>query len=218
MEEEIYIMEYKISKSIKNLRILGENFVKNNKNRGNIIINNKKKSIISIISIDYLKKNKIKMIINKDVCNMSFMFKDCELLKSFSYKAKIIQDIKNEIDNINNSEIIDNEDINSFNIINNTIRESTFDNDTCNYFSNTTIITQKKETDESSLYTPVSLERNVKNYINMSYMFFNCNSLTNIPKLLVWKTKNTENMVNMSYTFSNCNSLLSLPDISKWDT
>ena len=38
--------------SIKNQRILGENFVKNNKNRGNIIINNKKKSIISIIPID----------------------------------------------------------------------------------------------------------------------------------------------------------------------
>jgi len=43
MEVQIYKMQYKIYNNKKDLRILGENFVKNNKNKANIIINNKKK-------------------------------------------------------------------------------------------------------------------------------------------------------------------------------
>ena len=45
MEFEIYEMKYKISKNTESLRILGENFVLNNENKGNIIINNRKERI-----------------------------------------------------------------------------------------------------------------------------------------------------------------------------
>ena len=48
MEVEIYKMIYKRSNNIKELKILGENFVKHNKNKGNIIINNKKEKLKNI--------------------------------------------------------------------------------------------------------------------------------------------------------------------------
>ena len=52
MKEEIYKMRYKIEKNIDNLRILGEDFVKNNKNKGNLLINNKKFPLKSIKPIN----------------------------------------------------------------------------------------------------------------------------------------------------------------------
>ena len=58
MEFEIYEMIYKIGKDIKDLRILGDIFVKNNKNKGKLIINNKKYPIKSYISINNKEKKK----------------------------------------------------------------------------------------------------------------------------------------------------------------
>ena len=42
MDINIYKLIYKKSKNTDKLRILGENFVINNENKGNIIMNNKK--------------------------------------------------------------------------------------------------------------------------------------------------------------------------------
>ena len=50
---------------------------------------------------------------------------------------------------------------------------------------------------------------------NMSYMFYDCNSLQSLPDICEWTTKYVN---NMSCMFSGCKSLQSLPDISKWDT
>ena len=48
----------------------------------------------------------------------------------------------------------------------------------------------------------------------MSYMFFNCESLSSLPDISKW---NTINVTIMSYMFFNCELLSSLPDISKWN-
>ena len=58
-------MIYKIdsNENIGNLRILGEDFVKNNINKGKLIISNKKLFFKGVISINNIKINKIKMII-----------------------------------------------------------------------------------------------------------------------------------------------------------
>ena len=69
--------------------------MKNNRNKGNIIINNKKYPLKSVISINNLKKSKIKMIINKNIYNKSCMFKNCKLLESLS-RIFINQDEKEE--------------------------------------------------------------------------------------------------------------------------
>ena len=64
------------------LRILGEYFCRNNKNKGKIIINNKKYYLKEFIEIKNMKEKriKIKMVINKNLYDKSYMFKDCESL------------------------------------------------------------------------------------------------------------------------------------------
>ena len=54
-----------------------------------------------------------------------------------------------------------------------------------------------------------------KNVTNMSGMFCGCISLNSLPDISKWDTKNVTNMNDM---FCWCESLNSLPDISKWDT
>ena len=76
MEVVKYIMEYKIEDKSKNLRILGDIFVENNKNKGVLVINNKKFPLKSIISINDFKKNKIKIILSKSINNRAGMFKN----------------------------------------------------------------------------------------------------------------------------------------------
>ena len=50
---------------------------------------------------------------------------------------------------------------------------------------------------------------------NMSFMFHECNSLSNLTDFSKW---NTINITNMKGMFYDCNSLITLPDITKWNT
>ena len=104
---EISKLIYKKEKNIFNIRILGETFVKNNRNKGKLIINNKKSRLKDIIPISIIKENieniiKIKMILNKHIFNFSCMFKDCSSLKSIT-KFLFINDIENYISEENNN-------------------------------------------------------------------------------------------------------------------
>ena len=56
---------------------------------------------------------------------------------------------------------------------------------------------------------------NTKNFTNIFGMFYNCNSIKTLPDISKW---NTKNITDMSFIFFNCSSLKSLPDISKWNT
>ena len=82
MEFNIQTMLYKKEKNSGDLRILGEYFCRNNKNKGKIIINNKKYYLKEFIEIKNMKEKriKIKMLINKNLYDKSYMFKDCESL------------------------------------------------------------------------------------------------------------------------------------------
>jgi len=59
------------------------------------------------------------------------------------------------------------------------------------------------------------MEYNVK---DMSYMFYECSSLSSLPDISKWNTNKASRVTHMSYMFSGCLSLSSLPDISKWNT
>ena len=89
MEGEIYKMIYKINKKDDHLIILGKDFVKNNKNKGKLIIKNKKHVLKETIQIEdtiyniFENKIKIKMFFGKDISNLSYMLKNCELLLNF---------------------------------------------------------------------------------------------------------------------------------------
>ena len=49
----------------------------------------------------------------------------------------------------------------------------------------------------------------------MSYIFYNCLSLSSLPDISKWNTNDVEDMSGM---FWNCIILSLLPDISKWNT
>ena len=93
-------MKYKTGKNITYLRVLGKTFVENNRNKGFLIINNKKISMKEVVQI---KKNKIYMMINKNIYNRSCMFKNCGLLESFS-KILYNDEIENLINMENNTD------------------------------------------------------------------------------------------------------------------
>jgi len=43
----------------------------------------------------------------------------------------------------------------------------------------------------------------------MSYMFYGCSSLSNLPDISKW---NTNNVTNMDSMFNGCSKLLKIPD------
>ena len=206
-------MTYKTGKTKTQLRILGKEFVENNRNKGFLIINNKK---IPLKEVGDVKKNKILLMINKNIYNKSSMFKDCNLLESFS---KISSD--EDIENIDKKEIkLDDEFYSQ--IIEKTIKN----NDSFNYWGvspkveNTSIISEISQRDNKSLNNLEKLNFNKlknlpNNYSLLKEMFANCESLLSLPDISKMKTNN---IIDMSYMFSNCKSLSSLPDISKWNT
>ena len=71
---------------INNMRILGQYFVKNNRNKGKLVINNKKVQLKEFIPLNDIKDDYliIKMVLNKYISNLSYMFKDCETLLQLS--------------------------------------------------------------------------------------------------------------------------------------
>ena len=109
---ESYIMLYKISKDKANIRILGKNFVRNNGNKGKTIYKNKKfcmKETFGTKNIDIKieDKLKIKVIINKNISNMSSIFENCESLLEFVRNNNFDYDV-DYLDNIYKMEDIDN--------------------------------------------------------------------------------------------------------------
>ena len=68
MTDEKYTMIYKINKNYSCIRILGEEFVKNNKNKGKLIYKNKKYSLTSLFKLKNIINDKLKIqsLLNKD--------------------------------------------------------------------------------------------------------------------------------------------------------
>ena len=86
-----YQMKYKIEKKLldnDNLNILGKDFVKNNRNKTKLIIENKKYYLKEYIKLNNFKKTilKINILLNKDICNISYMFNNIESLLEFLMK------------------------------------------------------------------------------------------------------------------------------------
>ena len=53
------------------------------------------------------------------------------------------------------------------------------------------------------------------NGLNLSYIFYNCQSLESLPNISKW---NIDNAISLKGMFCNCSKLKSLPDISIWNT
>ena len=83
---EFYIGQ-KLEKEIysDNIRILGHYFVKNNKNKAKLIINNKKYGLKELVNKKKFTNDKIKinMILSKDISNISVQ-KLCKIIRNFN--------------------------------------------------------------------------------------------------------------------------------------
>ena len=222
---QIYILTYKIpNEDKKEMKILGKEFVDNNKDKAIIIYDSK------IIPIqEYLKNKEKKEKKEVDIVLMefeiiydrSYMFHNCDLLVRLIY-LNVEKDIetKNKKDiisyflrgqNLYTKYIINNinymfsgckslkfiSDISSWNIDN--IKEMKCLFNECNM-----------------LYSLPDISKwNTINVKDMSYLFNSCLNLRSLPDISKWNTVNVEDMSNM---FSGCYYLKSLPDISKWYT
>ena len=101
MEVDRYKMVYQLEIYTNELSILGEEFTKHNRNKGKLIIKNRKYPLKSVIKLKNTKKIKYKigMILNKEICDKRFMFKDCiKLLKlSINTKKENPEDIYDDV-------------------------------------------------------------------------------------------------------------------------
>ena len=212
-KKEISSLEKKEIKT-DNIRILGYDFVKNNKNKAKLIISNKKFKLREFLSGEGYHDNelKLKIILDKDLLNLNYMFGDCKRLINFS-----IYDNKLYIDD----EIINgvSQKLEKF------IEEHEYSNDdskrTRSGNTNDNKITSKIESQEnfnSSIITEIhdNIRSNkCKSYYGISHVFYNCISLSSISGISNW---NVDNAIDMKKIFSYCEKLSSLPDISKWNT
>ena len=213
MELEIYELKYKKVENNNNLRILGEDFVKNHRNKAKLIINNKKYLPESHISINNVKKLKIKLILNKNIYNKSSMFKNCELLESISKLTNF--DYVNYFEDLTNSQIIKSYNgLSNYMTNKNTMENFSFykvDSE-CSEIYNKGI---EDLGDKVIIYMDTTLKFSKDNYSILSEMFYGCKSLSTLTDISKW---DTYNVIDMSYMFQNCKLLKSLPDISKWRT
>ena len=107
MEIERFTMIYETKKKEKDkLRILGDVFVKKNKNKGRLIIKNKKYYLTSFLSIKDINEDKLKigLVYDKNIYIKGYTFKDCEELIQCSFhdyndNNDIFESLENNLQN-----------------------------------------------------------------------------------------------------------------------
>ena len=217
-----YKMMYKIQKNKHNIRILGNEFIKNNRNKGKLIIKNKKQYFREFSHLEKIneKQLKIKMILSNNIYNLSYMFKECESLCRFSIydKQKNIPEV-NSINLVQKDYFSENGESDN----DNNISFEKFSYESLNDLNlNPIHFSGEISYDEEEIKTGSSLIDMFEkldypkiDYIIMNKMFYNCFSLISLTNISIWENIH---IINMSQMFYNCKSLISLPDISKWNT
>ena len=193
---------------------MGENFCRNNKNKGKLIINNKKSEIKEFINIENINKEqiKIKMLLNNNLYNKSYMFKDCKTLLELKINNNLEYIEDDENFDSNNFELENNE-----NNINDGLDEETNLNKSFEFYGDngideynntyinniSTIKKYNEENNKDSLLEYLELFKLEYNYVNLKYMFYNCSSLSSLPDISKWNTNNVEEMSEMfNYSYS----------------
>ena len=214
-------MLYKIENNYNNLIILGHIFVINNRNKGKLIINNKKNAINEFINTDFIILNeiKLKLLLIKNISNKSCFFRDCKSLLKLSLPNKLekvggnIIKYKDDKENGNYIDIYPEENNENF--------YEDYDEQVKYPHLNISEIykTEKKSGIDTILYyinnLPIFPSNNI--YLNFREMFYNCSSLNSISDIFKYYNDRYK-ILDMSYMFYNCLSLKSLPDITALNT
>ena len=199
-------IEYKITNKNNKVKIFGREFVDNNKNICQIIINNKVRELSQNIDInsyqlidDEILKVQLKIKDLNKMTNISYMFSGCKEL----YSLPDISSIR-----LNNINGIDHlfclcESLSS-------IDENISDWD----ISKVTDISYIFNGCKSLKSLPDISKWNTSNVVNMRNLFSGCKFLSSLPDISKWDLSKAE---DLSYLFSECYSLKNLPEISEWN-
>ena len=198
---------YKCDNEKKEIQLFGNNFVKRNKNRCYILINNNKIDLINEFKYnkDDLNGEGYLEVILKEretINDMSEMFSGCDQLIGFSNKSNDYYWDTSSVTNMRQmfgkcKELIKLDGISKWDI------------------SKVTNLSQMFYCCQNLISLPDISNWDTRNVINMSHLFYYCSKLKYLPDISKWNTSKVENMESL---FNKCENLLSFPDISKWNT
>lgn len=194
------VLIYKINKEDKNIRIIGENFYKNNSINCKIIINGKESKLYEFYEIKNNESDNliVKLIKNENLTDMSFMFCGCTSLL-----------------NIDNISKWDTKKVRKMNSMFSGCESLIILPDISNWdTSNVVGMNYMFSGCISLIQLPDISKWNIKNVINLRGIFFQCKSLISLPDISKW---DTSKVTDMSFMFCECLSLSTLPDLSQWN-
>ena len=186
------------------MKIFGNEFVKQNGQKCQIIYDNKTYNLSEYFELENLKSKidnilEIKLKGINNITNSNFMFHKCTSLISLSNVS--IWDTNNIIDMsglfIGCSSLKSLSDISGWKT--NNVTNLSFLFDGCS----------------SLISIPDISKWNTSKVTNIQDIFRDCSSLKFLPDISKW---DTSNVIHMQDLFCRCSSLISLPDISKWNT
>ena len=186
--------------NINKIKIFGNVFLNNNKNKCYILINDQQYELCKYLELNKIRiKNnilEIKLIETKPISNMSYMFHRCISLVSLP-----------DISEWNTTNVTDM----SYMFYNCRSLKSLPDISNWNT-SNVTDMRYMFHRCISLVSLPDISNWNTSNVTDMNDIFYNCRSLKSLPDISKWNITNVTQITNM---FGWCSSLVSLPDISK---
>ena len=228
LSDQMEIEYHNFENGSLDIRIFGENFVKNNANNFVFFIDGKEEKLKEKITVKGPNETlKIKLIKINETNDLSEMFNKCDCLSRI-----IINNNKWDTSNVT------------------TMSGMFYGCKALEFLPDISKWKTNKITDLSSMFEGCeTLESfsnisnwNVDNVKNMSNMFCGCESLEHLPDFSEWSTNNLENIdsifqncknlnsleglekwdmskvINMSYVFKDCLSITKLKDISIWNT
>ena len=238
LSKNIMTIKYKISKdrNYNKIRLFGKEFVKNNIDNCEIIIEGKPQKIVECLELNYEVKKKgileIKLKETKTITNMSHMF-----CRGIDELDEMLLFSITDIDEFDTRNITDMSylfcccenirslpDISSWNTSN--VKNMSNMISYCECLESLPDISKwdtKNVTNMSHMFRnsimikkfPDISKWNTSNVNNMEHMFSYCLSLHELPNISEWDVSKVS---NMSFMFSHCGILESIPDISKWNT
>ena len=184
-------------------RIFGSNFVENNKNNCYLLIEGQQKELCTHLKFNENRKGintlEIKLIENKSIFNMSYLFFDCISLISLPDISKW------------NTKNVKNMSFMFSNCLSLTSLHDISEWDVKNVINMSHLFCWCR----ALKFIPDISKWNTENVTNMSYLFCWCDSLKSLPDISKWDTKNVTNIRSI---FACCTKIKSLPDISGWNT
>ena len=194
-------IKYKINKKDKEIKIFGEEFVKNNINHCKIIYKDKYYDLQDKFKIQNIKSNILEISLKgiKNITNMRYMFHLCSSLIELPDISKW-----DTSDIINMGYLFD-----GCKLLSSLPDISKWETSKVEYMENIFCKCSSLQ------YLPDISKWDMSNVIEMSGMFKDCSSLKRLPDISNW---NTSKAFSMAHLFDGCSSLINLPNISKWDT